>query len=122
MVAEAREAMKAGHRGVWHYTHNSYTELSSECGIPGLIFYLAAFWRAYRGLTPIRNRYPRASTRRAAMFVQMAVLMAAIGAFFLSIAYGGILYAILGLSAALQLAVARERREMQEQAPVAAAA
>jgi hypothetical protein len=48
--------------------------------------------------------------------------MAAIGAFFLSIAYGGILYAILGLSAALQLAVARERREMQEQAPVAAAA
>jgi O-antigen ligase len=123
MVAEAKEAMKAGHRGVWHYTHNSYTELSSECGIPGLIFYLAAFWRAYRGLTPIRDRYPRASTRRAAMFVQMAVLISAIGAFFLSIAYGGILYAILGLSAALQLAVARERREkMLEQAPMAAAA
>lgn len=123
MVAEAREAMKAGHRGVWHYTHNSYTELSSECGIPGLIFYLAAFWRAYRGLSPIRNRYPRASTRRAAMFVQMAVLMAAIGAFFLSIAYGGILYAVLGVSAALQLAVARERKEtMQEQALVVAAA
>jgi O-antigen ligase len=122
MVAEAREAMAAGHRGVWHYTHNSYTELSSECGIPGLIFYLAAFWRAYRGLTPIRNRYPRASTRRAAMFVQMAVLMAAIGAFFLSIAYGGILYAVLGVSAALQLAVGRERKEsMQEQALVAAA-
>ena len=123
MVAEAKEAEKAGHRGVWHYTHNSYTELSSECGIPGLIFYIVAFWRAYRGLTPIRNRYPRASTRRAAMFVQMAVLMAAIGAFFLSIAYGGLLYAILGLSAALQLAVARERKEkMKEQALVAAAA
>ncbi len=123
MVAEAREAMAAGHRGVWHYTHNSYTELSSECGIPGLIFYLAAFWRAYRGLSPIRNKYPRASTRRAAMFVQMAVLMAAIGAFFLSIAYGGILYAVLGISAALQLAVARERKErMEEQALVPAAA
>jgi hypothetical protein len=48
--------------------------------------------------------------------------MAAIGAFFLSIAYGGILYAVLGVSAALQLAVGRERKEsMQEQALVAAA-
>ena len=113
MDAEAKDAAAKGQRGVWHYTHNSYTELSSECGIIGLVLYVMAFWRAYRGLSPIRDRYPKAMVRRAAMFVQIAILMSAIGAFFLSIAYGGILYAILGLSMALQMAVARDYKEMK---------
>ena len=122
MEGEAREAAKEGHRGIWHYTHNSYTELSSECGIVGLALYAFALWRSYRGLTPIRRRYPSATTRRAALYVQMTVLMAAIGAFFLSIAYGGIVYAIIGLSMAFQLAARRELNEMQAPAeePVAA--
>ena len=122
MEGEAREAAKEGHRGIWHYTHNSYTELSSECGIVGLALYAFALWRSYRGLTPIRRRYPSATTRRAALYVQMTVLMAAIGAFFLSIAYGGIVYAIIGLSMAFQLAARRELNEMQAPAAEPAAA
>jgi len=54
----------------------------------------------------------------------MSVLMSAVGAFFLSIAYGGLLYAMLGLSAAMQLAAAREQREtraLKEPAQVAVA-
>jgi len=122
MEGEAREAAKEGHRGIWHYTHNSYTELSSECGIIGLALYAFALWRSYRGLTPVRRRYPVSTTRRAALYVQMTVLMTAIGAFFLSIAYGGIVYAIIGLSMAFQMAANRELKEMQAPAeePVAA--
>ncbi len=109
MEGEAKEAMAQGQRGVWHYTHNSYTELSSECGLIGLFIYCFAMWRSYRGLSRIRDRYPAYMVRRAALFVQIAVLVAAIGAFFLSIAYGGIVYAIIGLSMAFQMAVKRER-------------
>jgi hypothetical protein len=39
--------------------------------------------------------------------------MSCVGAFFLSIAYSGLLYAILGISAAYQAAVARELREAE---------
>ena len=65
---------------------------------------------------------PVYTVRRAALFVQIAVLIAAIGAFFLSIAYGGIVYAIIGLSMAFQMAVKRERDAAQAASaePVAA--
>ena len=113
MEGEAKEALAKGQRGIWHYTHNSYTELSSECGIIGLAFYAFAMWRSYRGLSRIRDRYPVFMVRRAALFVQIAVLIAAIGAFFLSIAYGGIVYAIMGLSMAFQMAADREFKELR---------
>lgn len=116
MDAEAGEAMEAGKRGLWHYTHNAYTELSSETGIPGLVIFLIAFWRSYRGLTPYRDRYPSATVRRAALCIQIAVLVSAVGAFFLSIAYSGILYAIIGVSAAFQLAGARQFKMLKAQA------
>jgi len=116
MDAEAAEDMAVGKRGLWHYTHNAYTELSSETGIPGMVIFLIAFWRSYRGLTPYRNRYPNPRVRRAAVCIQIAVLVSAVGAFFLSIAYSGILYAIMGLSAAFQLAAARQYKLLKAEA------
>jgi O-antigen ligase len=113
MDAEAEESMAAGKQAMWHYTHNSYTELSSETGFPGLFLFLYAFWRGYRGLTPIRTRYRYSRVGRAALFLQIGVLMSCVGAFFLSIAYSGLLYAILGISAAYQAAVARELKEAE---------
>jgi len=108
MDAEAKEAYLVGKRGLWHYTHNAYTELSSETGFIGLILFLIAFYRSYKGLSPFRNRFPSLQVRRAALCIQIAVLVSAIGAFFLSIAYSGILYAIMGIAAAFQVAAARQ--------------
>jgi O-antigen ligase len=115
-VAEAAEAKAEGHRGLWHFTHNSYTELSSETGITGLVLFVIALFGAYRGLSPIRNRYPDTRVRRAALFTQMAVLIAAVGAFFLSIAYGGIITAVIAISATFQGAVANKARQARLQA------
>ena len=109
--AEAQEAEAAGKHPLWHFTHNSYTELSSETGFPGLFLFLYAFWRAYAGLSNIRSRYKYTLVGRAALFLQIAVLMSCVGAFFLSIAYSGLLYAILGISAAYKQAVEREVKE-----------
>ncbi len=119
--AEAKDAAAHGKRGMWHFTHNSYTELSSECGITGMILYVIAIWRAYRGLSTVRDRFPQAKGRRAALFVQITVVMAAVGSFFLSIAYTGIVYGILGLSAAMQLAAKREYKEVNAALPASAA-
>ena len=48
------------------------------------------------------------------------MLMSCVGAFFLSIAYSGLLYAILGISAAYKQAVEKESKEW-EAAKLAAA-
>ncbi len=44
-VAEAQNQ-----KGMWHETHNGYTEISSECGIPALILYLTAVIMALKSL------------------------------------------------------------------------
>jgi O-antigen ligase len=35
---------------LWHVTHNTYTELSSEDGIPALLIFLAIMWLSFRNL------------------------------------------------------------------------
>jgi O-antigen ligase len=114
--AEAQEAGEEGQRGMWHYTHNTYAELSSETGITGLVLFVIALFGAYRGLSPIRNKYPDVRVRRAALFTQMAVVITAVGAFFLSIAYGGIVIVVITISATLQGAVANQARQARRQA------
>jgi len=37
------------HKGAWHVTHNTYTEVSSENGIPALLFFLLALYFTFRG-------------------------------------------------------------------------
>lgn len=44
MVAEAEMARAAGERPSWLQTHNGYTQISSETGLPGIIFYAAALF------------------------------------------------------------------------------
>lgn len=45
---EGGEAKARGEHGNWHETHNTYTQISSECGVPALIFALLALGSAYR--------------------------------------------------------------------------
>lgn len=113
MDAEAKEASTQGKRGLWRMTHNSFTELSSETGFLGLFLFVVPFFLTYRGLTRYRSRYPRLRVRQAALCIQIAVLACFVGAFFLSVAYSGIMYAIIGLSTAFQLAVAQDYRLTQ---------
>ena len=37
-----------GSHGTWHATHNTFTEVSSECGIPALLFYVAGLISSFR--------------------------------------------------------------------------
>ncbi len=37
-------------KGMWHETHNGYTQISSECGIPAVLFYLSAVFITFKSL------------------------------------------------------------------------
>ncbi len=118
--AEAADASANGVRGAWHFTHNTYTEISSETGIPGLILFAGALFGSYRGLSAIRKRGKTRHIRQMALFLQTAYFMLMVGAFFLSLGYGGLPFVMIGLTEAFKLAVKKHTREFRGQIPQAA--
>jgi len=75
---------------LWRVTHNTYTELSSECGIPALLLFLLLLSRAFRNVKYARKSL-RANQNRelqlyaSALWVALAAYL--LGAFFASTAY-----------------------------------
>lgn len=111
MVAQVQLALDRGEAyGMWHVTHNSYTELSSETGIPGLLIYLAFVVQCWRVLGVIRRRrhvskdvVAMSQTLRAALVVLVTV------AIFDSVGYGPNVPIMAGLITALSF-VARDEQ------------
>jgi O-antigen ligase len=75
----------------WRQTHNTYTELSSETGIPGLLLYMAAFLWCLRTLLAIRratrNRPDLKEVDDMAFCFLLALFIFAVSGFFSSMAY-----------------------------------
>jgi O-antigen ligase len=74
--------------GSWHVTHNSYTQMSSEGGIPALIFYVTILWYGFRNL----ERTRKFSTGNAQVKLLAGALRASlagfvVGSLFASYAY-----------------------------------
>jgi len=84
---QAIEAGENGQRGMWHETHNSYTQISSECGIPCFLCYMAAIVMTFfvfgRGRKSSDPKIREISTVLSLMLVSFAVCM-----FFLAQGYG----------------------------------
>jgi len=106
MVAESEMSAEEGlARGMWRVTHNGYTEVSSEMGLPGLFFYLAAIGSAWFSL----RRWARFAAPRpeCAEFLHIVVcLQLALFSLLVDIFFGLSLYsyfvpALLGLMVAL---------------------
>ena len=116
-TAEAEDAVKRGESGSWHYTHNTYTQISSECGIPGLIMFGGALIWGYSGLSRIRRRGPTRLIRQTALFFQVAYFMLMVGSFFLSLGYGGLPFVMIGLAETFKRAVNRQVRETRMLTP-----
>ena len=124
-IAENEEAMARGVRGNWHETHNTYTQISSETGIPGGVLFIAALVLAYRTLTRVRKTNFPATMEHAekvrvmASYLQLSFIATLVGALFLSVGYGGLLYVYIGLAASLQAVVERELASATAAPPVA---
>ncbi len=110
-----------GLRGSWHNTHNTFLQVSSECGIPAFFFYVAAVGSSF-GL--LIQTYRRAGNRPefAEIRTTAACVLIGFGSFcvaitFLSFAYFFYLPAMSGLAISLWHA-ARERFEAGQSAPL----
>ncbi len=119
-VAEDQLAKSEGHaRGIWYYTHNAYTETSSEAGIVGLILYIMALVAAFRGLGTIRKRGPTSEIRAMARAAQLSMWMVILGGFFLTIGFGGVPFVIMGVAVAFKVAVAPQMKRGRASLPAA---
>jgi O-antigen ligase len=93
-------------------THNTYTEVSSETGIPGLILFVGTLVICFRStlriakLTEGNESLKALSSAATCVFVSITAFL--IGAFFLSLSYSALVTVALGLSAALRNVAADE--------------
>ena len=101
---------KRGVRTSWAGTHNSFTQISAECGIPALIFYTTVIFLCIR-----MNRRLYKATRgdpamqdisSIALTLYLTMIAFAVNTFFFHTAYGYYLSTLAGLSVALQFASA----------------
>jgi putative inorganic carbon (hco3(-)) transporter len=107
VIAQAAEDRAAGQRPAWLGTHNAYTQIASECGIPGLILFLAVLVNSLRSVR-LAWKLSREATGPAAAEIRLAasVLEAALWGMsvflvFAHLGYEMTVYLFIGLSAAL---------------------
>jgi O-antigen ligase len=110
-------AKAEGRRGMWAVTHNTYTEVSSETGIPGLILLVATLVAVFRQLGSIWRRarkQPEANwIKQAAFCLALSMTNFSICIFFCSMSYQFYLPAMVGLVVAFGFAASRELDHLQ---------
>jgi O-antigen ligase len=97
----------------WFLTHNTYTQLSSEVGIPGFILFILVLRQVFRNLKGIQKteafrKDPQIHIFASALRASFAGYL--VGAFFASYAYELFIYALVAFTGVLYNAC-------QEQAP-----
>lgn len=103
-------ASERGEHGMWHETHNGYTQVSSECGIPAAVFYIAAILMTFRSLRKsVKANVSPISSIAHTLSVMMVGFLICL--FFLSQGYGFALVVFTGLSVAIE-------RLLRQPAPV----
>ncbi len=106
------EARENGRRGDWSVSHNAYTEVSSEAGIPAFIFFLAAivssYWLLNATYRKARLRDAQRPMAMAALCTMLALVGFCVAIFFLSMAYRFYLPVLSGLAISLASAFSRE--------------
>jgi O-Antigen ligase len=111
-VAVMDEAKARGEWFQWLGTHNSYTQVSSECGIPAFILYVATmvacFSINFRLWKVFRNRPDGADIALLSAALLSGCLVFAVCAFFFHMAYGGVLPLLGGQTLALYFAAKQQ--------------
>lgn len=107
-VAVEGDAAKQGKRSEWLGTHNSYTQVSSECGIPALLLYLGIIlscigmnYRMYKRASSSPGN-EQAAALCLCLFLGMIAYAA--GTLFFHIAYSGTLPLLSGMSVCTYMA------------------
>jgi hypothetical protein len=124
--AAATASLEAGQRAKWQVTHNAFTQVSAELGIPCALAYLATFWFAIRDLWRIRKAYlhqpEAAEVLLAVNAIGLSIFVFLLNALFTSMAWSNHFYVLMGLAAAISrlagIAAAPGRRPVPATPPV----
>jgi O-antigen ligase/polysaccharide polymerase Wzy-like membrane protein len=88
--------------GDWHVAHNSYTQVSAEAGIPGLILFLLILRRSFyniRETKRLTNQQPEFPPLASALHASLWAFV--VGALFSSVPFAFFPYFVLAFTAAL---------------------
>jgi len=109
---EGGETKLLGAHGYWHETHNTYTQVSSECGIPALALYAAAILSTF---LLMHRTYRQACKRPECEDIRIATfcIMLAMAAFCTAITFLNFAY-FFYLPAMTSLAIAVYRTAQDE--------
>jgi hypothetical protein len=121
---EGLQSVGEGKAGAWHETHNCFTEVSSECGIPALICFVAGIGYAMLSVNRVyrqarKQGYPEIATACFCYLLSMVGFMVSIT--FLANAFRFYLSAMIGLAAILTSVAQREMSGARTQEPAALA-
>jgi O-antigen ligase len=88
--------------GSWHVTHNAYTEMSSEGGMPALILYVSILWFGFKNVrTTKRFGWGQKELVVLAGGLQASLAGYVVGSVFASTAYQFFPYLLVGYTTAL---------------------
>ncbi len=104
-VASAGYAESEGRSAMWRETHNAYTQISSECGIPALLLFLGLLIWIWRTIARV-DRGARAAGRRdignLAFCLKLSLAATAVHCLFDSIGYQYYVPLLAALTLALE--------------------
>jgi O-antigen ligase len=78
--------------GAWLASHNAYTQMSSEGGVPALILYMLILWRAFVNVKWIKGRASGRGNQMLASGLCASLCAFLVGSFFASVAYDFVPY------------------------------
>jgi hypothetical protein len=115
---EGRMSIQAGVTGNWHETHNAITQVSSECGVPAVIFFVVAIGSSMVSVNRIygqarREGYTEIANASFCYLLSMVGYLTSI--IFLSNAYRYYLPVMIGLAVAMTTSA---QKEMARNRPV----
>jgi O-Antigen ligase len=127
MVAENEMAQAEGRRqGAWVGTHNSFTQVSSECGIPAFLFYCGIVALSFQKSTALYRRTKQNPQFKAigthALALNYSLIAFIVTGLFVHAAYTALLPVLAGLTVSLariaEPLLASERSVPATQPPV----
>jgi O-antigen ligase len=107
---EGKTRLDEGKRGNWHDTHCDFTQVSAECGIPALIFFVGGIASAILVVLRVHRKARRQKNLEItnACFCYLAAMIGFLIAItFLPLAYHYYLPAMIGLAGSIHLAASR---------------
>jgi O-antigen ligase len=112
-IFEGQSSRSVGLHGNWHETHNAYTQISSECGVPALLLMLAGLFGAFFTVNKI-FRQAKALGNKEVAHACLCYMTVFVGymtsSTFLSNGYRFVLPTMISLAIAMHIAAQKEFR------------